>query len=311
MFNNAKNNDFMKTLSEQAQEILKGKTSVANKKQALIKLGLREIDVNNLLYVYCAGQRAEEKAKRAAAKVVNSLTFGVEIECYNAASDLIRERAQANNLSIQYEGYNHRDNHSYFKFVSDSSIQGAMPIECVTPVLKGDKGFSDLKKCCKTLNEAGCKVNKSTGLHVHVGGVKTNEHYISVFQNYKMLENVIDTFMAESRRGNNSQWCRTLQDHSFDNFNSVGEVQRELNSRYHKVNAESWSRHNTIEFRQHQGSTDFEKIKMWATFCIKLVAWSENNRLNEQVNSINDIAFLNEQEKQFFNERANHFAGVA
>lgn len=301
----------MKTLGEQTQEILKSKSSVATKKQALIKLGLREIDVNNLVYVYLAGQKAEEKAKRAAAKVVNSLTFGVEIECYNAVSDLIHERAQANNLSIQYEGYNHRDNHSYFKFVSDASIQGARPIECVTPVLKGKKGFDDLKNCCKTLNEAGVLVNKSTGLHVHVGGIQNDQQYVNVFHNYSMLEDVIDTFMAASRRANNSNWCRTLSDHNFDNCYCVGDVKRELSNRYHKVNAESWARHKTIEFRQHQGSTDFEKIKMWATFCIKLVAWSADNRLTEIVGSIQDIPFLSDSEKAFFKRRANHFAGVA
>lgn len=302
----------MKTFFEQTQEIVKSNNSVASKKCALIKLGLREIDVNNLLYTYAREEREQARAKRIAEAIVNSLTFGVEIECYNAASSIIRERATANNLNIAYESYNHRDGHNYFKFTRDASIQGEMPIECVSPVLKGKIGFADLKNCCKTLNEAGVKVNRSTGLHVHVGGIQTATQYINVFKNYKALESVIDTFMAESRRGDNSRWCCTLRNHNFGYCQSIDDVRRELNyDRYHRVNAESWSRHRTIEFRQHAGTTNFEKIQMWVSFCIKLVVWSAENVITETINTIQDIPFLNDKEKAFLQKRANEFAGVA
>lgn len=302
----------MKTFFEQTQEIVKSNKSVASKKRALIKLGLREIDVNNLLYTYAREEREQARAKRVVESIINSLTFGVEIECYNAASSIIRERATANNLNIAYESYNHRDGHNYFKFTSDASIHGEMPIECVSPVLKGKSGFADLKNCCKTLNEAGVRVNRSTGLHVHVGGIQTAKQYINVFKNYKALERVIDTFMAESRRGNNSIWCRTLSDHNFDNCQTIDDVRNVLgHDRYHRVNAESWVRHQTIEFRQHAGSTNFEKIQMWVTFCIKLVVWSAENVLTETINTIQDIPFLSDKEKAYFQQRANEFAGVA
>ena len=302
----------MKTFFEQTQDIVKSNATVASKKRALIKLGLREIDVNNLLYTYASDERRQAREKRLAEAIINSLTFGVEIECYNAASNIIRERATANNLNIAYESYNHRDDHNYFKFTSDASIQGEMPIECVSPVLKGKSGFADLKKCCKTLNEAGVRVNSSTGLHVHVGGIQTATQYINVFKNYKALERVIDTFMAESRRGNNSQWCRTLSDHNFDNCLSIDDVRNVLGcDRYHRVNAESWSRHRTIEFRQHAGSTNFEKIQMWVTFCIKLVVWSAENVITDTINTIQDVPFLSDKEKAYFQTRANEFAGVA
>lgn len=302
----------MKTFFEQTQEIVKSNATVASKKRALIKLGLREVDVNNLLYTYASDERRQARDKRLAEAIINSLTFGVEIECYNAASNIIRERATANNLDIAYESYNHRDGHNYFKFTSDSSIRGEMPVECVSPVLKGKSGFADLKKCCKTLNEAGVKVNRTTGLHVHVGGIQTHTQYVNVFRNYKMLERVIDTFMAESRRGNNSCWCRTLADHNFDGCTCAQDVREVLGyDRYHRVNAESWVRHNTIEFRQHAGSTNFEKIQMWVTFCIKLVVWSAENVLTETINTIQDIPFLSDKEKAYFQTRANEFAGVA
>lgn len=80
--------------------------------------------------------------------------------------------------------------------------------------------------------------------------------------------------------------------------------------RYYKINCESWARHHTIEFRHHQGTTDYDKISFWARFCIKLVHWSADNRLTSRVNSIDDIAFLTDDEKSFFKDRANAFGGM-
>ena len=128
-------------------------------------------------------------------------------------------------------------------------------------------------------------------------------------ENYQKLERVIDTFMAKSRRANNSQWCRTLQDHDFSLCRIKRDILIELNcDRYHRVNACSYERHKTIEFRQHQGSTDFEKISNWVNFCAKLVAWSKKNVLSSEVNSIDEIPFLTAKEKSFFKSRAEVLA---
>lgn len=215
-----------------------------------------------------------------------------------------------NAMPFQYEGYNHVDNNHYYKFVSDSSIRGENPIECVSPVLTGKAGMKSLETCCKALNEANAQVNISTGLHVHIGAANlSDEAYINVFENYQKLERVIDTFMARSRRANNSQWCRTLQGKNFDVCMTKHDVFSVMNgNRYYKVNACSYARHQTIEFRQHQGSTDFEKISNWVNFCAKLVAWSKKNVLSSEVNSIDEIPFLTMREKSFFKSRAEVLA---
>ena len=222
----------------------------------------------------------------------------------------MRECATRNAMPFQYEGYNHTDNNHYYKFVSDSSIRGENPIECVSPVLTGKMGMKSLETCCKALNEANAQVNKSTGLHVHIGAQNlSDEAYINVFKNYQKLERVIDTFMANSRRANNSQWCRTLQGKDFTRCTTKLDIFDVMNgNRYYKVNACSYSRHKTIEFRQHQGSTDFEKISNWVNFCAKLVAWSKKNVLSSEVNSIDEIPFLTAKEKSFFKSRAEVLA---
>lgn len=288
----------MKTLNEEIQEIKNMKGSKAAKKEAFIKLGLRKYEIELLL---------SELPKPV--REVHKFTFGVEIECLVAAS-LMRESAMRNAMPFQYEGYNHVDNNHYYKFVSDSSIRGENPIECVSPVLTGREGMKSLENCCKALNEAGAQVNRSTGLHVHIGAQNlSDEAYVNVFKNYQKLERVIDTFMARSRRANNSQWCRTLQCKDFSCCTTKSDIYDEMNgNRYFKVNACSYARHQTIEFRQHQGSTDFEKISNWVNFCAKLVAWSKKNVLSSEVASIDEIPFLTKKEKSFFKSRAEVLA---
>ena len=285
----------MKTLKEQVEDIKTGKGTKASKKASLIKLGLRPYEISLIM---------AELPKSARESF--TFTFGVEIECL-VPRDAMISSAQNNNMLFRYEGYNHVDNNHYYKFVSDASIQGENPIECVSPVLKGKSGMNSLENCCKSLNEANAQVNKSTGLHVHIGAQgMSGQHYANVFYNYMQLESVIDTFMARSRRVNNSRWCATLKDHAYElqfceNFQDVS-IALDGN-RYHKVNPVSYERHRTIEFRQHQGSTDFEKISNWVNFLMKLVAYSKKNRISSEINSIDEIPFLSAKEKSFFNRR--------
>lgn len=281
----------------------------AAKVQELIKLGITRDEITIIL-----GNDAGAYIPATSKKFV--VTFGVEMETYNVNREQIQQIALQNGLPIEYQEYNHHDSHSVFKFVTDGSIENARGysddtcIECVTPVLKGRNGLASLKKACATLNAAGAKVNKTTGLHVHIGAKDlSGEQYASVFQNYQMMELLIDSFMAESRRANNGFYCKSLRGKYLSSCHTQEAVKIALGcSRYFKVNPCSWSRHQTIEFRQHQGSTDFEKISNWVSFCAKLVVWSRDNRLTSPISSIDDIPFLTNDEKAFFKRRQRAFA---
>lgn len=280
-----------KSLSEQVNELRESMMSKDDKCKALIKLGFTPYEVEFVL--------RESQLKFG-------FTFGVEIECLMMRTRFI-ERARVNKMQYEYQSYNHTDNRSYYKFVSDSSIHGNNPIECVSPILNGnDEGFESLKNCCKTLNEADAKVNRSTGLHIHIGVANLSDSwFVNIFKNYKKLELVIDTFMAHSRRSDNNTFCKSLRGFNFDYCcNTIADVQRKLSSRYFKINPMAINRHGTIEFRQHQGTTDFEKIKNWVNFCAKLVSWSANKVLNCDITNIDDIPFIDEGEKDFFKSRA-------
>lgn len=287
----------MKTLNEQVNDIKVANTSKASKKAALAKLGITPYEISIIL--------ADVEGK-----VSGRFTFGVEMECF-VNRGAIRTAAERTRMAYEYEGYNHRDGHSYFKFTTDGSVRGmADPIECVSPVLAGNDGKKMLKNACKTLNTANAKVNQTCGLHVHIGAAKlTEKQYCNVFVNYMYLEAVIDTFMARSRR--NNEYASSVQDHKYniERALTIENMQNALhNCRYHKINPMSYNRHKTIEFRQHSGTTNYDKIINWVNFCGKLVIWSKKNRLTAPVASIDEIPFLGEDEKAFFKARANQFA---
>lgn len=253
-----------------------------------------------------------QAADRARQQLLASYTFGVEIECYNARPATIGTIASRHGMDFRHEGYNHTDHRGHYKLVSDASIHGNDPCECVSPILGNtEQGFSSLKECCAILNESGARVNRSTGLHVHVGGNISERQYCNVFANYYHLENVINTFMAQSRRYGNT-YCQSLHGNAdgLATATTIADVQRSMDSRYFKINSRAWAAHHTIEFRQHQGSTNYEKIAAWARFCIKLVHWSADNRLTADVAAIDDIEFLTTDEKAYFKSRSQTLAAL-
>ena len=120
------------------------------------------------------------------------------------------------------------------------------------------------------------------GTHVHLNAREFSlEQWKRIYINYGRLEKVIDGFMAESRRADNNRYCKgfiNVQnfENQIKNAQSLQKIENLLlNSRYWKVNPQSYSRHNTCEFRQHAGTTDFVKISSWIRFLSNLVDYSE------------------------------------
>lgn len=298
-----------KSLNESIEDIKKMRATSDVKMKMLVDLGLMKGECEEIL----RQARAEARANRVVTPRFK-FTFGVEIECVMNRNNF-ETIAQRESLPYNYERYNHIDNREYFKFTTDSSVHrnpGDVdndPIECVSPILDGQKsGFDKLEKCCKSLNEAGAYVNKTTGLHVHIATPNmTDEHYCNVFKNYRSLEAIIDTFMARSRRASNAYYARSINDFDIDGCRRIYDIAIAIPTRYCKVNPHSYSTHHTIEFRQHAGSTNFTKIKHWVNFCAKLVKYSKDN-LIENVHTIDEIPFLTAQEKAFFNRRAQELA---
>lgn len=283
-----------KSLNEQINDVMTMNVSNSVKRNELIKLGLDATEVYLLL---------NTKAWQGAGFDFSKLTFGVEIEAYNIVRNDLIEKGTRKGLAVRSEGYNHTDNQHYFKIVSDGSLEGVNSNEVVSPILQGNDGLNSLKRLCEALNEIDAKVNRSCGLHVHIGAANmTDAHYIRIIRNYQRLEALIDSFMPLSRRANNNGFCHSLQGFDFSRCTSKRDVYDMMNSRYYKINSHAYIRHQTIEFRQHSGTTDYTKISMWIQFLAALIKYSEKNEITT-CNSIDEIPFLNAEQKAYFNNR--------
>ncbi len=237
-----------------------------------------------------------------------NFTFGVEIECINVNKAILVERLREKGVQAFVQGYNHNDNDTYYKIVTDGSLTGRDTAEIVSPILKGAKGLESLRIVCETLQEIGATVNRSCGLHVHIGASTFDIHrWRNLYVNYARLEPIIDGFLPKSRRANNNTFCKSISllpmiENEILRCNDTYDIRRVFGSRYYKVNMEAFFRHNTIEFRQHSGTIDYKKISMWLSFLQKLVTFSKNSNV-ENVTTIEQIPFLSESEKAFFKAR--------
>ena len=290
----------MKSLNDEVKDIMTAKSTKAVKKESLVKLGLTDFDVEVILNMY----KPVRAPRRRNAFTFGQLTFGVEIECYNCNRLSLIQQAMQRNLDIQSEGYNHEDNNTWFKIVSDGSIYGSDGNEVVSPVLKGNKGLNSLQTLCESLAAVGARVNRSTGLHVHFGAANIDDaHYIRIVRNYQKLEAAIDTFMPNSRRANNNGYCRSMRNVNLEGATTKQQLISRVDSRYFKVNMLAYNRHKTLEFRQHSGTVEYTKIANWINFLAKLIQYSYENELTANIQTIEDIPFLTASEKQYFIER--------
>jgi hypothetical protein len=207
--------------------------------------------------------------------------FGVEIEFVGITPSAAAEAITRAGVSCFYEDYNHAVR-GHWKVVTDSSVQPSegMPYgtagELVSPPLVGVEGMNQLHTVVTALKAAGASVNKTCGLHVHVDANDLNAGQIlSVVRRYAHFETQINAFMPPSRR--NGRWAYSVGGNYVDDIltqvNRSGNVRGVFGglNRYMAVNLASYARHGTVEFRQHSGSVNAEKIKNWVKFCLHFV----------------------------------------
>lgn len=214
---------------------------------------------------------------------VFSRSFGIELEIVHRNQRQLRDAIRSRGIACEIEGYNH-STRRYWKIVSDASVNGGY--ELVSPVLKGQSGLDEVKTVCEALSEVGALINKSCGFHAHFGTDDFKES-ISVWRNlyinYATLEEDIDAFMPPSRRRNT--YCASLKVRGWREkmkyAHTLVELEKAITkrSRYFKLNSQSYWRHGTVEFRQHSGTIEFDKIRNWLLFCARFIELSKRERL--------------------------------
>jgi len=216
-------------------------------------------------------------------------TFGVELECFlPEGTSRMRMASILTSAGIPAfdESYNH-NRRDHWKLTTDGSLGDyRRGTEIVSPILRGRDGLAQLRKVCKTLDENGVTVRRSCGMHVHVGA---NNQPVPFFRRllkfYSHYVPAIDSVTSRSRRGNGNTYCRsTRQALQFDNRYAPGAGERFENAttlqalsteyshrnRFFKVNLESYWRHGTVEFRQHQGTISADKAEHWVKMLLRM-----------------------------------------
>lgn len=302
------------------QEILAQETTKTSKIQQLILLGLTRTQIASLVTNGNYGFVQNVFAKMRTQGLLNitdvqaeergfTRRFGVEFEAYNVESTVLCNALNRAGINCSVEGYNHTTR-GHWKIVSDSSLQGSNTFELVSPVLQGERGISEMETVCRVLNECGAKVNKSCGTHVHIDAQNMNlPTWKRVYINYARLENVIDDFMPNSRKKNNNFYTKGFSnitdfEQKIKNASSLQAIENFLGSRYYKINPKSYARHNTIEFRQHSGTVEFEKISNWVRFLGNLINFSETKTVTDS--TLQGLAAFNNQEiMNYLTQRTN------
>jgi len=280
------------------QEILALNTTKTEKIKLLLELGLSrkqvtEIDqlqvrygfVQNVFAKYFPDQvqSRSRSARRQEARNIRRFIrkFGVEIEAYGVDKRALQLALDREGVEIKIENYNHTTR-NHWKIVYDSSLEGDLSFELVSPPLKGEKGLKEVEKVCEILEDLNAKINKTCGLHIHFEAKNfTMQTWRNLALNYKKLESEIDSFMPRSRRTGN-RYCQSLRqisDRKIKQAQTVNDLQRAFTTRYRKVNINSYARHKTIEFRQHSGTVEYAKISNWILFLDGLVHYSENHQI--------------------------------
>ena len=269
----------------------------------------------------------DELLEPSRAVSISNRRFGIECEFVGDTS-LVEANVRIAGELCQRMGYTHAVQANW-KIVSDSSILGPGG-ELVSPILAGLPGMRRLERACRGLAAAQARTNNSTGLHVHHEIGEQGEIQIRVIGNtlrlYATHQPLIDAMLSPTRRANH--FCRTRALHEVETVlrEATAEYTRYRDTswqrclgnhtadRYVAVNTLALERYGTLEFRQHQGTTSFERISAWVRFGQALITLA--GRVDEQeaarASTTHEDFFarlnLPEEDRQYWARRIRFYA---
>lgn len=229
------------------------------------------------------------------------LSFGVEIEIANidGTKEEVAKALRSAGLKAKAISSVEHANYNEWKVEFDGSLRGCQnPMEIVSPILKGVEGLRELELMLEVINGLNAKVNKQCGIHVHHGAKDLTLNQIkNVYRLYAKHEQSIDEIFPQSRFNNyyaklingyfeqaykyglpsNTTVLQAVE--QMDSIEKYKEVLGASNNsrtyyreeRYYKINAVAYVAHGTLEFRQHSGSTEYDKISNWVILTHKLL----------------------------------------
>lgn len=225
-------------------------------------------------------------------------TMGAEFECTanlmgNGNSlDVQRTIANiltANGIRAGFRGYSHAPVPSNIDIMveTDASVRGEsrfagitfIPLEVKSRILQGMAEYQQIvPKTLEILRTLNCKVNASTGHHLHIGFPEVQSDPTVIRSLYNLVhrfEPVIYALVAPSRSNNN--YCRPLPDVSrlLHDCQTIECFEQTL-SRFDRYNGLNWvhlfnNGAPRLEFRYHGGTLDGDKAIHWARLVTQLL----------------------------------------
>jgi hypothetical protein len=241
-------------------------------------------------------------------------TFGIELEVLFPRRGATRTRAALAaklteaGVDTRDESYNHQAR-TWWKITTDASITGGYDAGCeiVSPVLKGEDGLKQIEKVCAVLKRCGFRIDNSCGFHVHHGASDLDVKALrALARMVNRFEPVIDGLLPESRRKGHNTFVGAFHENELEAFEratvaccGMGSSGRDGGAydcrlrrgnqrnaacvacgagRYRNLNLRALHQHGTVEFRQHSGTIEAEKIVPWIMLTQGLVEKAKAGR---------------------------------
>jgi superfamily II DNA or RNA helicase len=163
--------------------------------------------------------------------------------------------------------------------------------EVVSPILKNEWGFEELKNVCVGLEQLTEKddilyINYRCGLHVHLATrLNNNKKLKGLLRRIQRLEPGLFTILSPSRLyeyanytyniDKFNQYCLPVRNIDVDNI-SFNEFVDYHKNRYYTVNLTDAKQNNIhlLEIRMHNGTTDYRKIIPWISLWMYIFNYS-------------------------------------
>ena len=231
-----------------------------------------------------ASNAVQQVATRVNGTLPSNRTFGFEAEFFGITRQQAKTALANVGITARIAGRNERVNG--WKLTTDVSVTSSgtgegSGLELVSPILRGTRGMEEAIKALKALADAGARVDRSCGLHVHLGADgMTGANLIALVDYYQANIASVRKLVANSRHSNNFCKDMTAVVRNSTHMRSVANTPAQeallkqsignLYDRYYSVNLTSYCKHGTVEFRQHQGTLNGKKLEAWVKFLMAM-----------------------------------------
>lgn len=199
-----------------------------------------------------------------------------------------------------------------------TKIDESCGFEIVSPILNSNNFENDLYQIISFINYHYSKfniINQNCGLHIHVDISDYSViNLINLVTLTKMIERpLIYKFVDKTRQ--NNRYCKSIdyekqiRQYNNKNISDFGKKIELKTNKYYGLNIKSLSTKRTLEFRYHESTLNYNKIKIWIIFILSLIEYcNESNSRFPFIEGItpNNILYLLGMNKKDIKEFMAH-----